>query len=118
MARIGLVAHDDKKDELVAWSLKNRDKLMLRQMVMMPFIQLLLLSSAATFEVKTAHIYLVDRDHSETSRGLVAAAGARVGFAVPLGAAFEARLQAEGLAALTRHTLRIAGTDAFAAMAQ
>lgn len=29
MARIGLVAHDDKKDELVAWSLKNRDKLAL-----------------------------------------------------------------------------------------
>ncbi len=27
MARIGLVAHDDKKDELVAWALKNRDKL-------------------------------------------------------------------------------------------
>ena len=24
MARIGLVAHDDKKDELVAWALKNR----------------------------------------------------------------------------------------------
>lgn len=27
MARIGLVAHDDKKDELVAWSLKHRDTL-------------------------------------------------------------------------------------------
>jgi methylglyoxal synthase len=27
MARIGLVAHDDKKDELVAWALANRDKL-------------------------------------------------------------------------------------------
>jgi methylglyoxal synthase len=27
MARIGLVAHDDKKDELVAWALKNRDTL-------------------------------------------------------------------------------------------
>jgi len=27
MARIGLVAHDDKKDELVAWALKNRDAL-------------------------------------------------------------------------------------------
>ena len=25
MARIGLVAHDDKKDELVAWALNNRD---------------------------------------------------------------------------------------------
>jgi len=27
MARIGLVAHDDKKDELVAWALTNRDAL-------------------------------------------------------------------------------------------
>ena len=27
MTRIGLVAHDDKKDELVAWALKHRDKL-------------------------------------------------------------------------------------------
>lgn len=27
MARIGLVAHDDKKDELVAWARTNRDKL-------------------------------------------------------------------------------------------
>ena len=27
MARIGLVAHDDKKDELVAWALRNRDVL-------------------------------------------------------------------------------------------
>ncbi len=48
-----------------------RDKVMLRQMILMPFVQLLLLSSAATFEVKTAHIYLVDRDRSATSRGLV-----------------------------------------------
>jgi methylglyoxal synthase len=28
MARIGLVAHDDKKDELVAWALRNRDRLL------------------------------------------------------------------------------------------
>jgi len=48
-----------------------RDKLMLRQMILMPFIQLFLLSSAATFEVKTAKIYLVDLDRSATSRGLV-----------------------------------------------
>jgi methylglyoxal synthase len=27
MARIGLVAHDDRKDEMVAWALANRDKL-------------------------------------------------------------------------------------------
>lgn len=27
MARIGLVAHDDKKDELVAWAVRHRDVL-------------------------------------------------------------------------------------------
>ena len=48
-----------------------RDKLMVRQIVLMPFVQLILLSSAATFEVKTANVYLVDRDQSATSRGLV-----------------------------------------------
>ena len=48
-----------------------RDRLLLRQMILMPFIQLIVLSSAATFEVKTARVYLVDRDHTETSRGLV-----------------------------------------------
>lgn len=48
-----------------------RDKLMLRQLIIMPFVQLLLLASAATFEVKTAHVYLVDQDHSDASRGLV-----------------------------------------------
>ncbi len=32
MARIGLVAHDDKKDDLVAWSKKNRDKLALHDL--------------------------------------------------------------------------------------
>jgi ABC-2 type transport system permease protein len=48
-----------------------RDKLLLRQMIIMPFVQLILLGSAATFEVKTARVYLVDRDMSQTSRGLV-----------------------------------------------
>ena len=47
-----------------------RDKLLLRQMILMPFVQLIVLSSAATFEVKTARVYLVDRDQSTTSRGL------------------------------------------------
>ncbi len=32
MARIGLVAHDDRKDELVAWALKNRDKLTVHEL--------------------------------------------------------------------------------------
>jgi ABC-2 type transport system permease protein len=48
-----------------------RDRLMLRQMILMPIIQLLILSSAATFEVKTARMYVVDADQSATSRGLV-----------------------------------------------
>jgi ABC-2 type transport system permease protein len=48
-----------------------RDKVMLRQMILMPFIQLIVLSSAATFEVKTAHLYVVDNDVTTMSRGLV-----------------------------------------------
>ncbi len=44
---------------------------MLRQMMIMPVIQLLILSSAATFEIKSAQLYVVDLDHSQMSRGLV-----------------------------------------------
>ena len=32
MARIGLVAHDDKKDNLVAWAAANRNKLALHEL--------------------------------------------------------------------------------------
>jgi ABC-2 type transport system permease protein len=48
-----------------------RDRLMFAQMLMIPVIQLIILSSAATFEVKSARMYVVDLDGSETSRGLV-----------------------------------------------
>jgi ABC-2 type transport system permease protein len=48
-----------------------RDRLMVGQMLLMPMIQLLLLASAATFEVKSATMYVVDRDHSTASRALV-----------------------------------------------
>jgi ABC-2 type transport system permease protein len=48
-----------------------RDRFMVAQLLLMPIIQLLLLGNAATFEVKAARTYLVDMDHSETSRGLV-----------------------------------------------
>jgi ABC-2 type transport system permease protein len=48
-----------------------RDRFMVAQLLLMPIIQLLLLGNAATFEVKTARMYVVDRDHSEASRGLV-----------------------------------------------
>lgn len=48
-----------------------RDRFMVAQLLLMPIIQLLLLGNAATFEVRGARMYVVDRDHSETSRGLV-----------------------------------------------
>ena len=48
-----------------------RDRFMVAQLMLMPIIQLLLLGNAATFEVKTARMYVVDRNHSEMSRGLV-----------------------------------------------
>jgi ABC-2 type transport system permease protein len=44
---------------------------MMRQLFIMPIVQLIVLSSAATFEVKRASMYVVDRDHTEASRGLV-----------------------------------------------
>lgn len=49
----------------------RRDHTMVLQILLMPVIQLFLLSSAATFEVKHASLYVVDGDHSELSRGLV-----------------------------------------------
>ena len=49
-----------------------RDRFMVGLSIVMPLVQLLILSSAATFEVKSATVYVVDRDHSATSRGLVA----------------------------------------------
>lgn len=48
-----------------------RDRFMVAMMFVMPIVQLLILSSAATFEVKTARMYVVDRDHSSASRALV-----------------------------------------------
>jgi ABC-2 type transport system permease protein len=48
-----------------------RDHVMLRLIIVMPVLQLLILSSAATFEVKQARMYLVDLDRTELSRGLV-----------------------------------------------
>ena len=49
----------------------RRDGLMMRQLFLMPLIQLVILSSAATFEVKRAKMYVVDRDRSSTSTGLI-----------------------------------------------
>jgi ABC-2 type transport system permease protein len=49
----------------------RRDKAMLRLLIAMPVVQLLILSSAATFEIRSSRMYLVDEDHSTVSRGLV-----------------------------------------------
>lgn len=48
-----------------------RDKAMLRLLIAMPAMQLVILSSAATFEIRRTRMYLVDEDHSSYSRGLV-----------------------------------------------
>lgn len=49
----------------------RRDGLMMRQLFLMPIVQLVVLSSAATFEVKRASMYVVDRDRTTSSTGLV-----------------------------------------------
>jgi ABC-2 type transport system permease protein len=48
-----------------------RDRTMLRMMIIVPVIQLLVLSNAATFQVRRAEMYVVDLDGSSASRGLV-----------------------------------------------
>lgn len=49
----------------------RRDPAMLRLLIIAPLIQLLVLSSAATFDIRGTDVYLVDDDHSSASRGLV-----------------------------------------------
>ena len=48
-----------------------RDHVILGMLFMMPMVQLLVLSNAATFEVKSARLFVVDRDHSPRSRAVV-----------------------------------------------
>jgi ABC-2 type transport system permease protein len=48
-----------------------RDRVILGMLFVMPMVQLLVLSSAATFEVKSARLFVVDRDHSPRSRAVV-----------------------------------------------
>jgi ABC-2 type transport system permease protein len=48
-----------------------RDRVMLRLIIAVPIVQLVILSNAATFEVKQSRMYLVDHDRTELSRGLV-----------------------------------------------
>ena len=48
-----------------------RDHTMLRMLLVIPIIQLLVLSSAATFEVREGLLWVVDQDQSSVSRGLL-----------------------------------------------
>jgi ABC-2 type transport system permease protein len=48
-----------------------RDRTILAMLIIMPVAQLLVLTDAATFEVRSARMYVVDKDHSTASRDIV-----------------------------------------------
>lgn len=48
-----------------------RDRVILGMLFVMPLAQLLVLANAATFEVRSARLYVVDHDQSTLSRGVV-----------------------------------------------
>jgi ABC-2 type transport system permease protein len=48
-----------------------RDKATLAQVIVLPVIQLMLLANAATFTIRDTPAYVVDLDHTSTSRGLI-----------------------------------------------
>jgi ABC-2 type transport system permease protein len=48
-----------------------RDRIMVAQLLLLPVIQLALLANAATFEIRSARLVVVDDDRSASSRGLV-----------------------------------------------
>jgi ABC-2 type transport system permease protein len=48
-----------------------RDRATLAQALLIPFVQLLVLANAATFEIRDTPTYVVDQDHTNASRGLV-----------------------------------------------
>ena len=50
-----------------------RDAAMLRLLIAVPVLQLLLLSNAATFQIRSADIHVVDLDRSSTSRAAIQA---------------------------------------------
>ena len=47
-----------------------RDKLLMVQVLVVPVIQLMVLSNAATFEIRNTPIQIVDLDRTSVSRGL------------------------------------------------
>ena len=49
----------------------RRDAVILRILLVMPMIQLIVLANAATFEIKTAQLWVADQDRSPAARALV-----------------------------------------------
>ena len=48
-----------------------RDRVLLAQVLVVPVVQLLILSNAATFQIRNTPIYVADFDRTSTSRGVV-----------------------------------------------
>src|SRR5262245_26377903 len=48
-----------------------RDRATLAQVLVVPIVQLLVLSNAATFQIRNTPTYVVDFDRTSTSRGLI-----------------------------------------------
>ncbi len=48
-----------------------RDRMLVAQVLMVPIVQLLILSNAATFQIHNTPIYVVDFDRTSTSRGAI-----------------------------------------------
>src|SRR5678815_873832 len=48
-----------------------RDHILLAQVLVVPVVQLLILSNAATFEIRSTPVHVVDLDRSTASRGVV-----------------------------------------------
>ena len=53
-----------------------RDRATLAQIVVVPIVQLLILANAATFAIRSAPIWVVDMDHSQSSRAVTSRLGA------------------------------------------
>jgi ABC-2 type transport system permease protein len=70
----------------------RRDRLMLFQMMVMPFIQLLILANAATFEIRSSPVAVFDESRGGASRSLVGRVDASDFFSVlpPVGSMEEA----------------------------
>jgi len=59
-----------------------RDRILLAQTLIVPMVQLLVLSNAATFEIRNTPIQIVDLDRSAASRGVVSHLAANGHFAI------------------------------------